>query len=155
MDILFLKVLHLAPSALVLYLTNGGEKLPSGSAPGWCLSLGLLPPLFLGMLCTTFKNMNWSGRVQVSAVCGHLVDHWDHGHRLLYGRLCVDNGDGSRKVENLHWHVYELFLADLSPDHSRFTFLGILILQSYFCQPWPGVSGIGIVIFRQSPPWWE
>ena len=57
--------------------------------------------------------------VQVPRVRLHLVGYWHHGHRLLHGCLCVDDGDSGWKVQDLHQHVYELLLALVSSDHCR------------------------------------
>ena len=58
--------------------------------------------------------------LQVPVVRPDLVDHRHHGHRLLHRCLRVDHGDGCWQVEDLHWDVYELLLANMSSDHSRF-----------------------------------
>ena len=67
---------------------------------------------------------------QVSRLCCHLVDHRHHGHRLLHCCLRMDHGDGCWQVEDLHWDVHELLMANMSSDHSRFIIINFEILSN-------------------------
>ena len=64
----------------------------------------------------------------------HMVGDWDNGNCLLHSSFCLDNGSCSRQLEDLSWNVYELLLASMSSDYSRYPLFETLTM-SLMVQP--------------------